>query len=333
MNQSRQKAYLTGMNGGYKTDKIKGMNELADTNGFNGTSETGYVGTYNVAYKGGMMGNVLLGQPDYRNQDNFLHNNVGEKVLLEQTFEYKLFIDATFKDYSKKPDPFKFVVKFNGTEPKTENTTISLNDIHYSYPNYLEGDTDVVMDRVFKNIRSVTINSLIMPKNIAYKTEYDGSYTPDGPRLSTSKYKYLILKIQELENNRCFSNNKAYGKESFIMKMDDDLCHHNNIWIPISGSRIIYPDSNLMTLNRLTVEICDDRGSRLMPTLDGIAHDFFKEYRELIDVMREDSYELSQTDVTKLISLKDIVEHIAPELCLTLNIAGAQLNTNTQYRH
>ena len=34
----------------------------------------------------------------------------------------------------------------------------------------------------------------------------------------------------------------------------------------------------MRTLDKLTVEICDDKGKRLCPTLDGKKHDFFEEY-------------------------------------------------------
>lgn len=361
MNRSRQKAYLTGMNGSYSTDNVKGMNELADTNGFNGSSTSGYVGTYNMAYRGGMTGNMLLGQPDYKNQNNMLHNNVGERVLMEQVMDYKLIIDASLKDYSRKPEPFKFVVKFNGIEPKKKDISYTYNNITYSYPKYVAddiveeiidkktgevidtittagfiGDTDVVIDRVFKNIKSICINSLIMPKYISYITDSSssdiGGYVSDGVKLAKSNYKYLLLKIDELENNRCFSNNKAYGNQSFIMKLDDDLCCHNNIWVPISNSMIIYPDSNLMTLSRLTVEICDDKGNRLYPTLDGNKHDFFNEYQTLIDTQIKSNSPPTLSIINRLNSLKEITDHISPELCLSLNIVTAQINTNTQYR-
>jgi hypothetical protein len=339
MNRSRQKAFLTGANGSYSTDNVRGSSELADMNGFNGSIDSGYVGNYNNAYKGGMNGSVFLGNPDYSNQGDLLHNNVAERVLLEQLLDNKLFIDTSIRDFSKSVEPFRFVVKFNGTEAKTEDIYVIINGETFSYPKYISGDTDVVMDRVFKNIKIVAIDTLILPNYIAYKTNDDGSYEKDGRQLAKTNHKYLILKIAELSNNRCFSNNKAFGKESFIMKMDDEVCHHNHRWIPASSSSIVYPDSRLQVINRLTVEICDDKGVRLCPTLDGKNHDFFGEYRKLIDrieILQKENTKKSRQEIDellpKMISLRDITQHLAPELHMTLGILEPQVNTLPQYR-
>ena len=288
MNYSQQKAYLTGANGKYTTDSVKGISELTDTNGFNGSTQSGYVGTYNMAYRGGMIGHMLMGRPDYTNKDNLLHNNVEEQILLEQIIDNRLFIDTSIRDYSKSSNPFKFVVKFNGIEAKTTDIGILIDGVDsYTYKKYIKGDTDVVMDRVFKNIKMVQINNLILPNYIDYISDSDGSYTKvGGGKLAKSKYKYLILKISELSNNRCFSNNKAFGKECFFMKMDDEICIFNYRWIPSGHGTIVYPDSNLQTINRLTVEICDDQGNVLNTTLDGEKYDFFKEYNELLDSIK-----------------------------------------------
>jgi hypothetical protein len=339
MNISRQKAYLTGSNGSYSTDNIKGTSELMDTNGFNGSLDTSYVGNYNNSYKGGMNGSVLLGQPDYTNPGNILHNNVGDRVMGEQIFDHKLFIDSSIRDYSRSPDPFKFMIKFNGIEAKTENVYVIIDGETYSYPRYLEGDTDVVMDRIFKNIKSVVINTLLLPIFIDYKTNEDGSYSPTGLKLSKSAFKYLILKIDELTNNRCYSNNKVFGKESFIMKMDDEICIFNHRWIPISNN-VCYPDSRLKFIDRLTVEICNDKGVRLCPTLDGKNHDFYAEYRKLINKIillkksnNSESILTAERLVPKLNSLKEITQYLSPELHLTFCILEPQVATFPQYRH
>lgn len=339
MNRSRQKAFLTGANGSYSTDPVKGSSELADTNGFNGSIDSGYVGNYNNVYKGGMNGSVFLGLPDYSNPGDLLHNNVAERVLLEQVLDNKLFIDTSIRDFSKSPEPFRFIVKFNGTEAKTDDVYLNINGETFSYTKYISGDTDVVMDRIFKNIKFIAINTLILPNYIVYKTNEDGSYEKAGGKLAKTNYKYLILKIAELSNNRCFSNNKAFGKESFIMKMHDEVCHHNHRWIPTSKSNIVYPDSRLQVINRLTVEICDDRGVRLCPTLDGKNHDFFGEYRKLIDkieILQEENTKKSRHEIEELMpklrSLKDITQHLAPELHMTFGILEPQVNTIPQYR-
>ena len=340
MNISRQRAFLTGMNGGYLTDPVKGMNEMGDTNGFNGSIDSSYVGNYNTSFKGGMNGNVILNQPDYKNQTNTLHNNIGEKVIQEQYLDNKLFIDAYFRDFSKSPDIFSFIIKFNGKEAVIENVSVYIDNETYSYPKYIEGDTNVVIDRTFKNIKSVTINTLIMPNYIEYITQEDGSYKNNNVRLIKTSYRYILLKIKELSNERCFSNNKAFGKESFMMRIDDELCYCNHRLVPISNNNVSYNDSQLKTIDRLTVEICDDRGIILCPTLDGNNHDFFEEYRKTIGKilhLQSINSQYSKAEIEKLLpklkSLKDITEHIAPELHLTFSTLEPQINTLPQYRY
>ena len=78
MNWTRQKAYLTGEMGSYPTDSVRGVNgvnnikgnsELSDTNGFIGS--VGRSGSnYQKAYIGGMDGSMIMGPPDYNNQNN-----------------------------------------------------------------------------------------------------------------------------------------------------------------------------------------------------------------------------------------------------------------------
>jgi hypothetical protein len=334
MNRQRQKVFMTGTNG---SDDVGTISDMA------GTASNG---NYSNVYQGGMEGSTFIGLPNYDNPNNVLHNNVGSRVMLEQMFDNKLFIDSSFKDYSKNPELFKFVVKFNGTNPTTENVSISINVggavEQFSYTKYISGDTDVVLDRTFKNIKYVVVNALILPNYINYRTADDGSYQPDGRKLAKSSYKYIVLKINEIRNGRYHSNNPALGRESFVMKMDTDIAQNNQIWIPIHNN-VGYFDSQLKKFDRLTVEICDDKGNRLCTKLDGRNFDFFAEYRRVIDhiirlrgsVGRSSAETEKQIErlIPKLRSLQDIVESVSPELHLTLNTVEPQIDTKPQFRY
>lgn len=327
MNRARQQAYLTGMNGSYSTD-VTGQSEFHNTNNSNTYS------SYADSYRGGINGSVVLGQPDYLNPKNLLHNNVGDRVLAEQVFENRVFIDSVFRDHSKYPDPFKFVVKFNGTDPRIENVYVEIDGETYSYPKYIDGDSTVVFDRIFKNIKAVIINTLFMPFCIEFKTNEDGSYDKAGMKLEKLYYKYIVLKINELCNGRSFSNNKLIGQESFIMRIDDEVCKNHHRWVPIS-SHISYPDSKLRLLDRLSIEVCTDKGERLCPKLDGNPHDFYAEYRTLIDkikiLQRQKCYNEIEKLKPKLDSLKLITSFLSPELHLTFCTLDTQIQTLPQY--
>lgn len=345
MNKSRQKQFLTGANGGYSTDNVVGRSELQNTNGFNGSLESAYVGTYNTAFQGGMDGSIHLGQIDYMNPRNTLHNNIGDRVLGEQVFDNKLFIDSELRDYSKYPNPFCFVVKFNGIEAQTELVYVDIDGVTYSYKKFLSGDTAVVMDRTFKNIKVVVINTLFLPYSIEFTTQKDGSYVKSNNRLEKMFYKYIILKINELCNGRSFSNNKSFGQESFIMKMDDESCVNHHRWVPISNL-VSYPDSRLRVIDRLTIEICNDKGEKLCPKLDGKPFDFFADYRKTIDKVlslqqqnqqqhqqqnNKSSDEKIKALIPKLESLKHIISCLSPELHITLCTLDPQIQTLPQY--
>jgi len=331
---NRNNAYLTGVNGSYSTDSVKAQNEL--NNPFNCTAGSYNAGNYKTAFVGGIDGSVHIGQPDYNNPRNTIHNNIADKVLGEQIFENRLLIDSAFRDYVKYQNPFNFVVKFNGVNPKKEDICVDVDGETYCYPKYIDGDTAVLMDRVFKNVKSVIINTLILPHSIEYKTDENGDYDKPTVSLVKMRYKYIILRIHELSNDRLFSNNKAYGREAFIMKFDDDTCINWHRWIPIE-EHIFYPDSVLKFIDRLTVEICDDKGNILCPKLNGKPHDFFKEYRLLIDkvlyLQQKKRFDEVEALQPKLESLKKITECLSPELHCTFCTLDPQIATLPQFRY
>lgn len=323
MNRSQQKAYLTGKNG---MDTVGGFN-----NSFS------MAGKYEEAHGGGNP--VFISTPDYTNPSNNLHDNIGSRVMLEQYFDNKLFIDSSIKDHTRHPDPFKFVVKFNGIEPKTESVYVNIDNEQYDYKIYVSGDTEIIFDRVFKNIRCATVNALIMPNYLTFKTDDDGSYQPTGKKLAKTHYKYIVLKISELRNGKCYSNNPNLGRESFIMKMDTDICFNNQIWIPIHNS-VGYFDSQLKNIERLTIEICNDKGERLTAKLDGKVHDFFADYKNTIDKIKSlekigtrEAKNKIESLTPKLKSLKEITQSLSPEVHLTFNTLESQINTLPQFRY
>jgi hypothetical protein len=100
---------------------------------------------------------------------------------------------------------------------------------------------------------------------------------------------------------------------------------------------VSYPDSRLRVIDRLTVEICNDKGERLCPKLDGKPHDFFAEYRRLIDKVICLQYKGKHKEIEilkpKLDSLKTITSCLSPELHVTLCTIDTQIQTMPQYRY
>jgi len=274
--------------------------------------------------------NVLLDSPDYKNQKNTIHNNIGMNVLEKQIFKNVLFIDSEFRDYSIYKNPFNFIVKFNGREPHITNVQAIVDDNIYTYTKYCAGDNCVLMDRVFKNIVSITIDTLFMPTNVDYKL-VDGNYVPNDEQLNKFYCKYIVLKINEIANEKHFTNNKKLGSNSFVMIYDDINGRYGG-WIPVVDT-IIYPVSNLKVIDKLTIEICDERGDPFHMTLDGTSYDFYAEYCSLIDKARNTPGSITDADKIRLNTLKNITQYMSPELHITFSILEPQINTQPLFRH
>lgn len=330
MNRRRQAAFLTGNIGGNTTNIPNVTNNQPGQSSL--SSATQDYGRYPETYAGGINGSMYVGYPDYKNQNVLFHNNVADNVMDEQVFENRIFIDSSLRDYSKNnyKNPFEFEVKFNGTQPKTEMINVIVGDEIYSYVSYLSGDFSVVFDRSFENLKATIINSLFLPHAIDYKTMPDGSYEHIGKGLDRKHFRYILLKVKELKNDRSFSNNPAFDAETFIMKLDDDTCFNHHRWIAMSKN-VSYPNSSLKNIDKLTVSICDDRGKVLFPTLDGKKHDFFGEYRNLIDqiIVLQKKGKVNEIELLKpkLNSLKHITSCLSPELHITLCILESQIST------
>jgi len=335
------------------------MSGLNGDNTVSGYTDVPY-GKYNVEREP-----TILGRPDYTNKKTTLHNNINENILLESLCQNKVFIDTSIKDYSLEPDLFKFSVNFSSGNISFVDETVVIEDTeNFSFKRNTEGNSNIHIEKNFRNVKNVSIDALIMPSVIEFKTNKDNLYEP--VHKSKISYKYIVLKIKELYNGRCFSNNNNIGSESFIMKLDDDLCSNNNIWIPINCN-IFYPDSQLKNIDKLTVEICDNKGDLLVTKLDGKPFDFFKEYRNLIkeikslqanknDICFDSSTSTSSTStdststdnsdnicscnkckisslMSKLVSLRRITSYLSPELHMTFTTLESQINTLPTYRY
>ena len=339
------------------------MNRRNIVNGISEIPSNSIAGNYNGVYNGGMYGYNMIGTPNYDNPNNTFVNNIDKSVMKQQYFDNKIFIDTTYRNTNIDSEPFSFVVKFNGVDPSYKEISVTIDNEIFSYKSYINGDSIVIL-RNFSNVRSATINALIMPINIKYtqyisdENEYyfdvltDDDLSPyysfravEGEELDKSLYKYLIMNINELSNGRSYSNNNAINSESFIMKKDNSVSNRN-IWIPVHGY-VEYFDSRLKNIDRLTVKICDDTGELLRTYVDNKIFNFFNEYKKTITLAKEiisdseleenQQYDEHEARINllkaRLQSMKTIVDGIGPELHLTINTIEVQINTLPNYRN
>ena len=112
----------------------------------------------------------------------------------------------------------------------------------------------------------------------------------------------------------------------------DEISGQYGGWDSVSDA-IIYPVSNLKTIDKLTIEICGERGEPLNMKLDNKYHDFYANYCTLIDKAKNTPNDITETDEKLLKTLKKITEHMSPELHITFSILEPQINTLPQFRH
>jgi len=76
------------------------------------------------------------------------------------------------------------------------------------------------------------------------------------------RYKFLILKVKELKNNRMYSTNTATADNTFILHVDRSIGNFHNVWITRFGT-CTFPNSLLFNLERLSIEFYNNKGERL----------------------------------------------------------------------
>ena len=227
---------------------------------------------------------------DYSNQNNFLHNNVGDTLLNENVNEYNIYIDSDDRDKIAYYSPFNFKISF-----------------------CVNGD----IDSDIKNVKYINLNYIILPpSNILYAhTEIQNSISIFDQYLINSKYnspptlslptgtkwpiqnsiltknRYIILKIKELDNCRVKSTGQqSIDKNSFVLFYDDDVKDENNnitgtIWKPkFGGGSRVFLSSLLKTVKNFTISIHDQYGNLITPidnTLPSVEN-------EIIDMIPND---------------------------------------------
>ena len=298
LNIRNNPAYFTGRNG-------------TDNNTINGISNQTFNSRNNISNNNGLTGYTLLNEDKHINKGNLFHNNVSKDLLKEQKFGFRFFVDSTYRNTFKYPDPFQFKIKLNGIEPLKNETKLELSkdiilknpnlygcDRNFSYFDYENGDHEIIVNtsRQLKNVLSFSLNTIIMPKFINYISCDDGTIKPIGKKLAET-YKYIILNIKEINTDTKYSNTGKIRNDTFILKYDDDYGYDSTYWEAIENN-VCFFESNKQNIDNLTFDFRTDKGRPLCLTLDGEKFDFMDEYRKTID---------------NAISLKDKVKCLKPK--------------------
>ena len=74
--------------------------------------------------------------------------------------------------------------------------------------------------------------------------------------------KFLVLKIKELKNNLIYSTNTGTSDNTFILHQDKLIGNCHTVWLTRFDT-CSFPSTLLENINKLSIEICDNRGERL----------------------------------------------------------------------
>lgn len=203
----------------------------------------------------------LIGKMDYKNKNNFLHNNVKETILDEHVVEYKIHIDSIDRDIARYPDPFHYTVQFNPVSNRIHNEKQSGGTYQLKY---YRPEAKPHINKEFKNIKYIKIDNVCLPRyKIIKKDEGLETYSQfqtDSDESNLYDDRFIELRIEELIDNKNFSTN-SHTQDSFGLVFPDKLISSNYfIGAPFYMSRT-YNTSQLGNLKRLTIDFYDSYGS------------------------------------------------------------------------
>jgi len=207
--------------------------------------------------------NIIQSQ-NYENSHQVIHNNMESNLLNENYIDYTIHVDSTDRNITVFPSPYNFVLNFGGSGPsrnKFYNSSGTLQKVDFN------GAPDPIIDRKFRNVKTVILDKIFFPKYIGFeRLGTPPNYDYSGNHTLASRYRYVIVRIKELDNNRMYSTNNYVRDDSFVMYNDKTLGEADvGIWIASPYKRT-YLKSALKNIDKFTIEIVDPQGNPIIPT-------------------------------------------------------------------
>ena len=256
----------------------------------------------------------IIPQQDWTNNGNLIHNNVAQSLFNESILDNMLHIDSYDRDTNAYPNPFKFTVSLGGSGT-TKEKVFNKDTQTYEMVSYA-GVPSPRIQKNFMNVKQVILDKVIFPQYVVYtRTDLGGGiYSYTGLTTISAKYRYLILKIKELDNNRVFSTNNRVGDDSFILYKDKDLGGSSTeIWLS-SYCKRTFLKSALKNLDKLTIEIVDPDGNLV-------------KFKYVIAGGGTTEYDMPATELTG--ANQEDYEFV---IQMTISTVENDLNTNVNYR-
>lgn len=199
-------------------------------------NDTGYrMGNIDDAFR---QHHPMIQPTNFRNEGLLLHNNVAPNVLNEQIIEYNINIDSIDRDISLYPSQFDFQVSFEST------------------------NREPVISKRIKNIKYLKLSQVILPNshNIVKSGDEYVFSTADEDLFTAERV--LILKLLEADNGKTLSTNTIFTNGCFLL-YQDVVYGEYSVWIS-RNNVIVFPDSQLFNLYKLSVKLMDYDGDAMI---------------------------------------------------------------------
>ena len=115
---------------------------------------------------------------------------------------------------------------------------------------------------MIKNIKYIKIKYLTLPRHVVYNVTDASNNIFDTDMRTVFKstilgnYRYLVLRIKELNDDKLYSTNDNIRNNCFILYRDSNYYDAlNDLWIATQPVKIYYDNQLKNNLNRLTFEI------------------------------------------------------------------------------
>lgn len=209
---------------------------------------------FNKAYA---QNSVEIDHRDHQNHNELIHNNIDPELVNEVLNEYIIHVDGADRHRTIFPNPFKYVVTLGGVGPTKTNGGFDFS-----------GNPNPRIERSYRNIKQLKIKYVLLPKYYKYDYQVAGNfatYTPSPEGTFLRNYRYLILRIKELDTDKINSTNSECRPNTFVLyknsiySQDDS---YTDIWVPTQPI-ITYADTNLKNLNKLSLDIIDPSGNQI----------------------------------------------------------------------
>lgn len=271
---------------------------------------------YNKAFK---QNNQFIAPINYQNQNNLLHNNVGERVLDENIIEYRINVDSADRDTSYYKDPFTYTIKFNPVSSQT------IQGVNYS------GTPAPHIVRDFRNVKYIKLESIVLPRYQFIENVSDDNFELQNSSAShLFDDRFVIMEIDELKSaeSRVYGTN-VHLTNSFSCIIPDKLIStYFYTGLPYLGNRY-YKDNNLQNINKLTIRFKDSYGNPIK--IKEVSGDTVVNTDPLAIKQEDGTYELDGETIEITDVRHPLNEAHQHHFSLVIGVIEADINTNVKY--